>query len=255
MRCWGFRQVRLTGCGRDGGIDVESAEAVAQVKAWMVPIGSPAVQQLKGVAYDGRTPIFFSLMDYTPAAITFADKAEVALFRFTGYDGVVEPVNSHARRVLAAFDKDCRKQNGSDDDSELCNHPIFNVVADSLSKVLKERKGIGIFTVRENDRFVQYSWEKDKGIRAKVSESSNYTSHEQAVLEELGWQHSRDEHGSCYYLDYPTPPLPIDQIVRLMTKTLIDMNGAWRLNDIEVTIEIENKYGVGEVFKDWANRC
>src|SRR6266480_5439695 len=84
MRVWGYRSVRRTAAGRDGGIDVESIEAVAQVKAWMVPVGSPEIQQLKGAAYEGRFALFFSLTDYTAAAVRFADQAGVALFRFSG---------------------------------------------------------------------------------------------------------------------------------------------------------------------------
>src|SRR5882672_11211471 len=98
MRLWGLHQVRATGAGRDRGIDVESTEAVAQVKAWMVPVGSPEIQQLRGAAYDGRVPLFFSLMEYTRAALQFADQAGVALFRFSGYSGEVEAINACATK-------------------------------------------------------------------------------------------------------------------------------------------------------------
>lgn len=101
MKAWGLNDVRLTGRGADGGIDVEAQEAVAQVKAWMAPVGRPEIQQLKGAAHDGRTPLFFSLSEYTTAARQFADEASVALFRFTGYNGEVEAENGHGKSFIA----------------------------------------------------------------------------------------------------------------------------------------------------------
>ena len=53
LRFWGYVDARRTRSGPDGGADVVATGAVAQVKAWMTPIGSPHVQQLKDVAYDG----------------------------------------------------------------------------------------------------------------------------------------------------------------------------------------------------------
>lgn len=100
MRSWGFGDAEVTVHGADGGIDVESSRALAQVKAHMVPVGRPDVQQLRGAAHGRRDAIFFSLMDYTPQAVTFANEAGVALFRFTGYDGTAEPMNPRATALL-----------------------------------------------------------------------------------------------------------------------------------------------------------
>ena len=102
MRHLGFGDARCTGAGTDGGVDVRSGEAVAQVKAQLTPVGRPELQALYGVARsEGRRPLFFSLMNYTAAALAWADEVGMALFRFD-HAGMVEPVNGAAGALLAA---------------------------------------------------------------------------------------------------------------------------------------------------------
>jgi len=102
MRHLGFDDARCTGAGTDGGVDVRSREAVAQVKAQLTPVGRPELQALYGVARsEGRQPLFFSLMSYTAAALTWADEVGMALFRFD-HAGMVEPVNAPAEALLVA---------------------------------------------------------------------------------------------------------------------------------------------------------
>jgi hypothetical protein len=102
MRHLGFDDARCTGAGTDGGVDVRSREAVAQVKAQLTPVGRPELQALYGVARsEGRRPLFFSLMSYTAAALSWADGVGMALFRFD-HAGLVEPVNVAAESLLAA---------------------------------------------------------------------------------------------------------------------------------------------------------
>ena len=102
MRHLGFADARCTGAGTDGGVDVRSGEAVAQVKAQLTPVGRPELQALYGVARsEGRQPLFFSLMNYTAAALTWADEVGMALFRFD-HAGLVEPVNLAAEALLVA---------------------------------------------------------------------------------------------------------------------------------------------------------
>jgi hypothetical protein len=101
MRHLGFGDARCTGSGTDGGVDVRSREAVAQVKAQLTPVGRPELQALYGVARsEGRRPLFFSLMSYTAAALAWADEVGMALFRFD-HAGMVEPVNATAGTLLA----------------------------------------------------------------------------------------------------------------------------------------------------------
>src|SRR3954452_2909829 len=61
MRKLGFEDASVTKAGADGGLDVTSREAVAQVKHYSKgPIGSPAIQQLRGAAMDAEWAIFYS---------------------------------------------------------------------------------------------------------------------------------------------------------------------------------------------------
>lgn len=101
LTAWGYTNVRRTPTGPDGGADVLADEAVAQVKALMLPVGRPDIQRLRGVAHDGRAALFFSLNAYTPGAVAFAEESGVALFRFSGYDGIVESCNDSADAVLS----------------------------------------------------------------------------------------------------------------------------------------------------------
>jgi hypothetical protein len=102
MRHLGFDDARCTGAGADGGVDVRSRGALAQVKAQLTPVGRPELQALYGVARsEGRAPLFFSLMSYTAAALAWADEVGMALFRFD-HAGLVEPVNAAAETLTAA---------------------------------------------------------------------------------------------------------------------------------------------------------
>ena len=102
MRSFGFEDARCTAPGTDGGVDVRSREAVAQVKAQLTPVGRPELQALYGVARsEGRRPLFFSLMSYTAAAMAWADEVGMALFRFD-HAGTVKAVNLAAEGLVAA---------------------------------------------------------------------------------------------------------------------------------------------------------
>jgi hypothetical protein len=101
MRHLGFGDACCTGAGTDGGVDVRSREAVAQVKAQLTPVGRPELQALYGVARsEGRRPLFFSLMSYTAAARGWADEVGMALFRFD-HSGMVEAVNPAAETLVS----------------------------------------------------------------------------------------------------------------------------------------------------------
>ena len=100
MRYWGWGDARALPIGPDAGIDVEASGAVAQVKAHMVPVGRPDVQNLYGVAHaKGVQALFFALTSYTRQAQEWANEHEVALFRFD-LQGEPAPVNGHAQKVV-----------------------------------------------------------------------------------------------------------------------------------------------------------
>lgn len=99
MTYLGFTGVQGTPVGPDGGVDVISDEAVAQVKAETVPTGRPKIQQHHGVATaHGKQGLFFSLAGFTSQAKTYAEQNALALFTFD-LQGVPEPVNTLALKI------------------------------------------------------------------------------------------------------------------------------------------------------------
>lgn len=96
MRTHGFVDAILTGLGADGGVDVVSSGAIAQVKAQTSRTARPEVQQLYGIASaQGKLPLFFSLGGYARTASEWAAQQGVALFTFD-LQSAVEPVNELA---------------------------------------------------------------------------------------------------------------------------------------------------------------
>jgi Restriction endonuclease len=101
LRWLGHTDARTTRVGTDGGIDVESASAVAQVKMEGIPTARPTIQALYGVATaEGKQGIFFALAGYTAQALEWADRVDLPLFTFD-YQGQPEPVNTAARTLMA----------------------------------------------------------------------------------------------------------------------------------------------------------
>jgi hypothetical protein len=100
MRAIGFADAIVTPAGADGGVDVRSLRAVAQVKMEGVASTRPQVQQLVGIArVERKIPIFFSLAGFTDQARIWADMAGVACFEFE-FDGSVKPVGTLAEGLL-----------------------------------------------------------------------------------------------------------------------------------------------------------
>lgn len=101
MRSWGYMDAELTTSGADGGIDVRSSRALAQVKYLAAAVGRPDLQRLIGAAatVPGVQLMFFTGSDYSATAVEFAGMVNMALFRY-GLDGAVTPVNETARWVM-----------------------------------------------------------------------------------------------------------------------------------------------------------
>lgn len=235
MRRWGFRDARRTMKGPDSGIDVDSTSAVAQVKAWMIPIGRPEIQKLRGVVYDGRKAVFFSLMAYTDEAMDFAVASGVALFRFTGYDGGVEALNNHAE--------------------ELVSQAKRNSVATPLgaSDALKQRvltafeEIIGapecysayvILIAEQENRFVQFACDSDvirgESISNKyLEEGKKLSMAEEQMLSRIGWNQPHPDHGDNYWLKWPRSVQPME-LAEFAIKTLFHVH---RASDERITIE------------------
>src|SRR4051794_7925678 len=59
MRKHGYRDAALTKAGADGGIDVISKKAIAQVKHHLKPVGIAEIQRLSGIVHStGRKALF-----------------------------------------------------------------------------------------------------------------------------------------------------------------------------------------------------
>lgn len=102
MRQIGFADAAVTAAGTDGGVDVRSAEAVAQVKARATATSRPELQQLYGVARaEGKAALFYSLGSYTQGAIDWAKEVGVALFVLES-TGSARPVNTSAEQLVLA---------------------------------------------------------------------------------------------------------------------------------------------------------
>lgn len=101
LRKRGFNEVRLTGPGKDGGLDVISAELVAQVKRVTRPVGRPVIQQTLGAALGSRrNAAVFSTGGFTGPATRFANENDVALFRMDPRTHEPKPANRTALSIL-----------------------------------------------------------------------------------------------------------------------------------------------------------
>ena len=104
MRSWGFADAVATTGGSDGGIDVHSSRALAQVKWKGGVTGRPDVQNLYGARGTGSHQLFFfSASGYSDQAVQYADQVDVCLMTYDPL-GAVEPANAAARRFLTSVD-------------------------------------------------------------------------------------------------------------------------------------------------------
>lgn len=88
----------------DGGIDVESAHYIAQVKHYTGSVGVGEVREHIGVAAvdeKKRRPLFFTSGSYSVGGIDAAGRAQMPLFGYSVESGQVLPINSHAEFLLA----------------------------------------------------------------------------------------------------------------------------------------------------------
>lgn len=156
MRYWGFEDAETTERGADGGVDVRSSQAIAQVKAHMVPIGRPDLQRLHGIAVtEHKMPLFFSLMHYTPQASEWADGVGMPLFRFN-HAGEIEPVNEAASVIVADTPDYASQRRGADDDYE--EYGVPHGIADAPAAAALERERGGGISGRESLIDVRAAW-------------------------------------------------------------------------------------------------
>jgi len=90
MRHLGYSDARRTNAGADGGVDVESRRAVAQVKDQSSPVGRHLIQQIYGVAHSRNKKAFFFARRYAPQAVEWARENNVKLYQFNRAGVVTE---------------------------------------------------------------------------------------------------------------------------------------------------------------------
>ena len=105
MRKLGFPDAEVTALGVDGGVDVRSSVALAQVKARATATSRPEIQQLHGITQsEKKLGLFFSTGGYTAGAIEWANTAGVALFELES-SGMIRPIGESAGDLLASSGK------------------------------------------------------------------------------------------------------------------------------------------------------
>ena len=90
MRRLGYSDAQRTNAGADGGVDVESARAVAQVKDQSSPVGRQLIQQLYGVAHSRNKKAYFFARKYASRAVEWARENNVKLYQFNRAGDVTE---------------------------------------------------------------------------------------------------------------------------------------------------------------------
>jgi hypothetical protein len=100
MRWLGFSDAKVTSEGSDEGKDVDSRQAVAQVKDMGTGVGRPMLQQIHGVAAgEGKIPMFFA-RSYAATSKNYGEVHGIALFEFN-LKGEVKAVSSRAKKMIA----------------------------------------------------------------------------------------------------------------------------------------------------------
>jgi hypothetical protein len=106
MRSWGFIDATSTTGGSDGGIDVRSRTALAQVKWRGGVAGRPDLQRLYGArgTDTGKQLLFFSASGYSKQAVDYANQVGIGLFTYDP-TGEVTAVNAAASKIAGTVQK------------------------------------------------------------------------------------------------------------------------------------------------------
>lgn len=103
MRELGNADAKATPVGPDGGLDVVSTRAVAQVKHHFNPVGRADLQRLFG-ARAHKTDLdllFFSRSGYSRHAVEYAYAVGMVLFKYD-LEGDLKPINEVAQNLVNA---------------------------------------------------------------------------------------------------------------------------------------------------------
>ncbi|MFC4374066.1 HipA domain-containing protein [Nocardia halotolerans] len=105
MRAMGFRDAEVTPNGADGGVDVRTASALAQVKWRGAVVSRSDVQKLVGARGDdvGKHLLFFTASGYSAYAVEYADRHRIALFIYEPH-GEISVKNATAADFVSVPD-------------------------------------------------------------------------------------------------------------------------------------------------------
>lgn len=102
MTYLGATNVGITPPTRDGGIDILSDRAIAQVKNYSGTVGVEDVRAFHGVVLvDGRLGVFFTSGTYSRDAIAFAERAGMPLMTYNAVAGTLLGANAIGEAVLS----------------------------------------------------------------------------------------------------------------------------------------------------------
>jgi hypothetical protein len=83
LRYFGVTGAKTTRYSRDGGVDVEAVEMVAQVKHQQNPVGVGVVREIFGVAtHKGKIGAVFAKSGFTKEAVDFAQNTQIPLITY-----------------------------------------------------------------------------------------------------------------------------------------------------------------------------
>ncbi|WP_341514220.1 restriction endonuclease [Rhodococcus qingshengii] len=107
LREFGFGDAQATPIGADGGVDVRSSRAIAEVKWKSAQAGRPEVQKLFGARGTKQhlQMFFFAAGGFSKGAVQYANESDVKLFTYDP-NGVVTPANSVATTFVQRLERE-----------------------------------------------------------------------------------------------------------------------------------------------------
>ncbi|WP_173024312.1 restriction endonuclease [Microbacterium oryzae] len=111
MRYLGVNDATVTPPTADGGVDVDSAKFIAQVKNYVGSVPVEELRALQGVAaVEGKQALLFTSGSITAAGISFARRAKIALIRYDAVRGELRGLNELGTKavnvgIVAAFNR------------------------------------------------------------------------------------------------------------------------------------------------------
>ncbi|UJC78349.1 restriction endonuclease [Rhodococcus erythropolis] len=115
MREFGFGDALATPIGADGGVDVRSSRAIAEVKWKSAQAGRPEVQKLFGARGTKQhlQMFFFAAGGFSKGAVQYANESDVKLFTYDP-NGVVTPANSVATTFVQRLEREKAAKDAAD---------------------------------------------------------------------------------------------------------------------------------------------